>query len=266
MTHPTDIADRLNEEFRRQEFSDPQPGDDALGRGRRLAEGYADMERAVAVLSDMLSDMSYIYYGRFARTLGLGPYADADTDTDTVLEGGQRICSIWEREVFSRIHPDDLQRKHLQELRFFHFVKRQHRSRRADFYMAGRLRMRSSRGEYVNVLHRIFYIPERARNTLRLALCLYTPLVCDIPDAGMIIDAAEGTVIALDSSTGQRILSPREREILRLIDNGLPSKEIAQRLSISIHTVSRHRQQILGKLRVKNSIEACRTAKSLHLI
>lgn len=260
MAHPMDIADRLNEEFRRQDFPYPRPDDDALGRGRRLAEGYADMERAVAVLSDMLSDTSYIYYGRFARTLGLG------ADADTAPQGGQYICSIWEREIFSRIHPDDLQRKHLQELRFFHFVKRQHRSRRGDFHMAGRLRMRNADGDYVNVLHRIFYITEPARNALRLALCLYTPLVCDIPDAGMIIDAAEGTVIDFDTSAEQRILSPREKQILRLIDNGLPSKEIAQRLSISIHTVSRHRQQILGKLRVKNSIEACRTAKSLHLI
>ena len=247
MAHPMDIADRLNEEFRRQDFPYPRPDDDALGRGRRLAKGYADMERAVAVLSDMLSNTSYIYYGRYARTLGLG------ADADTAPEGGQYICSIWEREIFSRIHPDDLQRKHLQELRFFHFVKRQHRSRRGDFHMAGQLRMRHSDGDYVNVLHRIFYITEPARNA-------------DIPDAGMIIDAAEGTVIDFDTSAEQRILSPRERQILRLIDNGLPSKEIAQRLSISIHTVSRHRQQILGKLRVKNSIEACRTAKSLHLI
>ena len=59
MAHPMDIADRLNEEFRRQDFPYPRPDDDALGRGRRLAEGYADMERAVAVLSDMLSDTSY---------------------------------------------------------------------------------------------------------------------------------------------------------------------------------------------------------------
>lgn len=94
-----DIADRLNEEFRRQNFPDPRSDDDALGRGRRLAEGYADMERAVAVLSDMLSDTSYIYYGRYARTLGLG------ADADTAPEGGQYICSIWEREIFSRNTP-----------------------------------------------------------------------------------------------------------------------------------------------------------------
>jgi len=37
-------------------------------------------------------------------------------------------------------------------------------------------------------------------------------------------------------------------------------------LSISTNTVSRHRQEILGKLQVKNSIEACRVAKDLKLI
>ena len=34
----------------------------------------------------------------------------------------------------------------------------------------------------------------------------------------------------------------------------------------SVHTVSRHRQEILGKLQVKNSIAACRVAKDLKLI
>ncbi len=44
------------------------------------------------------------------------------------------------------------------------------------------------------------------------------------------------------------------------------SKEIAAALSISVNTVSRHRQEILGKLQVKNSIEACRVARELRLI
>jgi DNA-binding NarL/FixJ family response regulator len=43
------------------------------------------------------------------------------------------------------------------------------------------------------------------------------------------------------------------------------SKEIASDLSISINTVNRHRQNILEKLHVDNSIEACRIAKGLNL-
>ncbi|MDE5899935.1 MAG: LuxR C-terminal-related transcriptional regulator [Muribaculaceae bacterium] len=52
----------------------------------------------------------------------------------------------------------------------------------------------------------------------------------------------------------------------KIIDSGLKSSEIADRLNISIHTVSRHRQEILAKLQEKNSIEACRLAKSMELI
>ena len=62
-----------------------------------------------------------------------------------------------------------------------------------------------------------------------------------------------------------QILSDREKQILRLIDKGLMSKEIASQLSISVHTVSRHRQEILSKLQVKSSIEACRVAKELGI-
>ena len=62
------------------------------------------------------------------------------------------------------------------------------------------------------------------------------------------------------------MLSEREKEILQLIDQGRLSKEIADALSISIHTVNRHRQNILSKLGVSNSIEACRIAKRLNLI
>ena len=51
-----------------------------------------------------------------------------------------------------------------------------------------------------------------------------------------------------------------------MIDTGLKSAEIAAQLNISIHTVSRHRQEIIGKLQVKNTHEACRIAKSMGLL
>lgn len=51
-------------------------------------------------------------------------------------------------------------------------------------------------------------------------------------------------------------LTQRELEILQLIQKGLLSKEIAHNLCISIHTVNIHRQNLLHKLGVQNSIEA----------
>ena len=61
-------------------------------------------------------------------------------------------------------------------------------------------------------------------------------------------------------------LSDREREILRLISRGRLSKEIADQLSISVHTVNTHRQRILEKLNADNSIEAVRYASVRGLL
>ena len=70
----------------------------------------------------------------------------------------------------------------------------------------------------------------------------------------------------LGESVPDDLLSERERQILQLVDRGLMSKDIAQMLSISVNTVSRHRQGILRKLNVRSSIEACRIAKELNLL
>jgi DNA-binding NarL/FixJ family response regulator len=47
-------------------------------------------------------------------------------------------------------------------------------------------------------------------------------------------------------------LSPREREVLQLIAEGLSLKEIAARLTLSIKTVETHRKKIMNKLQLHN--------------
>ena len=54
---------------------------------------------------------------------------------------------------------------------------------------------------------------------------------------------------------GYKQLSPREREVVRLIARGHTNKEIAKRLSISVRTVERHRSVIMNKLGLQNRAE-----------
>ena len=63
-----------------------------------------------------------------------------------------------------------------------------------------------------------------------------------------------------------RILTPREIEILKNIAKGHLSKEIAAMLGLSVHTVNTHRQKILAKLKVSNSMEAIKYAEALGLL
>ena len=250
-----DTKDILNKEFFAQDFSEGQPYAKTLNRYKEIACNYSQMENAIAVLSDWRTNESYIYYGGFLQMLGIDK---------NVKES--KVASIWEEEIFRIIHPDDLAEKHLQELCFYHFVKRQPKKKRTDYYLMSKLRMKSKAGSYISVLHRIFYVSMPANDTLWLALCLYSPLAFDIPAKCMIVNSIDGHATELEEHNNDKILSMREKQVLKLINKGLMSKEIAEMLSISIYTVNRHRQEILGKLQVKNSIEACRIAKDLKLI
>jgi DNA-binding NarL/FixJ family response regulator len=55
-------------------------------------------------------------------------------------------------------------------------------------------------------------------------------------------------------------LSPRETEVVKLIAEGHTSREIASVLSISEHTVERHRANVLEKLRLKDRVALTRYA------
>lgn len=60
-------------------------------------------------------------------------------------------------------------------------------------------------------------------------------------------------------------LSPREREILRLVSTGASNKEIADRLFLAEGTVKNHVTSILVKLDVRDRTQAALRARSLGL-
>ena len=62
------------------------------------------------------------------------------------------------------------------------------------------------------------------------------------------------------------VLTPREDEVVKLIAEGHPSKEIAQALTISLKTVERHRANILQKLGMRDRTELTRYAIRAGLI
>jgi DNA-binding CsgD family transcriptional regulator len=69
-----------------------------------------------------------------------------------------------------------------------------------------------------------------------------------------------------DKQNAWQKLSTRELEVLGLVSKGFISKEIADRLFISVNTVNNHRQNILEKIKVANTNEAVRYARNLGLL
>lgn len=55
-------------------------------------------------------------------------------------------------------------------------------------------------------------------------------------------------------------LSPREREVLQLLAEGMTSKEIANKLDLAVSTIETHRKQIMAKLELRSVAELTKFA------
>jgi two-component system, NarL family, response regulator NreC len=62
-----------------------------------------------------------------------------------------------------------------------------------------------------------------------------------------------------DQSTAS-LLSSREREVLQLIAEGMSTRDIGERIHVSVKTVETHRQQIMRKLNAKSVAELTKIA------
>ena len=62
------------------------------------------------------------------------------------------------------------------------------------------------------------------------------------------------------------VITRREKEVLKLIAEGMTNKEMAEKLYISITTVDTHRNSLLSKFNVKNTANLVRMAAQYKLI
>ncbi len=69
-----------------------------------------------------------------------------------------------------------------------------------------------------------------------------------------------------DPSSAFTLLSAREREVLQLLAEGLRTKEISQKLSLSVKTVETHRKKIMEKLGISSIAGLTRYAVKEGLI
>ncbi len=82
-----------------------------------------------------------------------------------------------------------------------------------------------------------------------------------------LVNFRTGKIIPMEVSRKVQVeLTKREIEILKYVKDGLLSKEISNKLAISVHTVNTHRQRFLEKLGANNSLEAVIFAAKFGLL
>lgn len=251
-----DIRNLLNLNLLSQSFNTDCEDDFSIEQAKQIIRIYTEIEGGISVLSDMKSRKSYVNYGASAGRLGL--------EEKEVI-----INSIWEDELLNLLHPDDVKKKYRLELRFFQMLNSIDTDSRKGYEAISKLRATNNEGKKMALKHRIIYIGSLQDGSIWLALCLYDIIIeypgFDAPDA-VIYNTRTGDLIDMNHDKLSDVLSGRELEIIRLIRCGNRSKEIADKLSLSIHTVNRHRQNIFNKLNVTNAFEACRIAEAIGLV
>jgi DNA-binding NarL/FixJ family response regulator len=99
--------------------------------------------------------------------------------------------------------------------------------------------------------------PDASAAELRAAVtAVGEGLIVLSPTAGGRFAGQGGVAASQETEPIEEALTPREREVLELLGQGLSNKEIAGRLGISDHTVKFHVSSVYGKLGVSSRTEA----------
>lgn len=256
MPQNSSIENQLMTTFLEQKFEIGESND--IEMYKQFVINYVKIEQCVAVLSDYQSDKSYIYAGSFGSIFGL-------PDKNCVID------SAFEQCIFNKIDAEDLVERHILELNFYGFLKEIPKEQYSNYSTLSRLRIKDSVEKCSYINHRTIYLNTFKNGSISLALCLYLPSTDLQPRKGIdgkIFNIKTGEVIESEKykNITDNILSKREIEVLTSVAKGNKSEQIATELHISVYTVRRHRQNIIGKLKVTNTAEAVRTAMIMGII
>jgi len=123
---------------------------------------------------------------------------------------------------------------------------------------------RNAQDKYLNVMSRQRVIQQDAHGKAWIIMGEVNILPDQRPldeVQGITVNLKTGQILTFFHATGNGTsLSGREIEILKLVQSGSLSKEIADKLCVSLNTVNNHRKNILRKLQVNNSMEAINKA------
>ena len=120
-----------------QQF-DNEESEKAVAECKMIARSYALAENAVVSMGDNRRGCSYCYFGGLADVLGI-----------TEEERTPELPTLYESFIFDRCHPDDLARRHAEEVAFIHYIRtKQKVDQYRDDVLCNYLRVKDARGEY----------------------------------------------------------------------------------------------------------------------
>jgi len=156
--------------------------------------------------------------------------------------------------------------------RSFFFILSIPAEERKDYKLIMNFRQQDKYGNYLNVILQWVVLELDKKGNIWMVLILDDLLPDKISFTGVnrrLINIKTGKICLFNDEieTKQKaILSTREIEVLGLVSKGFVSKEIADKLFLSVNTINNHRQNILEKTNATNTSEAVSYARNLGLL
>lgn len=197
----------------------------------------------------------FIYVSEY----GLSPFG---LNVDALLSEGRNAMS-------DVLHPEDSQTLMLLRKKVFKFLQGLPADEVKDYKTVHEFRFRKTDGQYARLTEQEHVIELDKDGNIWLTLSILNM------DAGNETEPVKSHIYKMNTGEQFKVdladtlieaLTPREKEILLLISEGLLSKEISARLGISVNTVSVHRQHIFTKLDCDNAMEAVKQASALGIL
>jgi DNA-binding CsgD family transcriptional regulator len=172
-------------------------------------------------------------------------------------------------QYFSLVHPEDQNSvMRLYERMELHTKEKNYRPENWRFVFHYRLRLKNQkyaqiRDEKAAFLHTsgryVHYSILSVPDTVSTLSSPFMTLIKKLNNSFRSVDT-------YTPKTPNEILTRREQEVLKYLDAGLNTSEIAQALSVSPHTVRNHKSSLFKKAKAKTGLQAVRNARKLQWI
>ncbi len=214
----------------------------------------AEIQNRAVSLYDVFQKRFLVKVDRHLELLGYAPGEVPDLNVDR----------------YHRMIPDaDRAFVYDSEIRMHRYLNGPRVLDKRDYKLAYDYRVRGKGGQLVRFLHQLM-VYEVDESRVPWLFLVVSDVLSSYPEEQeprrFLINRKSLKVHSLDGGEERRLLTNRETVVAGLLGEGLDSRQIAERLGVSVSTINNHRQHLLEKLGVRNTVQAVTLLKCLGLL
>lgn len=245
----------LFEYLKKYEFDEKELDYSILDQHKTSLQTLSEVSNSGIGVFDVSKKQNLFFSSNFGKSLG---YQTADYE-----DAGQQFFE-------SKIHDDDKRDLGFNFIAIFKLFDDFTSEEKLNHKLINEYRMLNVHNQYVRLVkqYQVLELDKNGKVWLILSIVDISPYQEEFNGSrSQLLNFRTGKIIPLEAPTkAQFELTKREMEILKMVKEGYLSKEISNKLAISVHTVNTHRQRFLEKLGANNSFEAIRFASKLGLL